>query len=322
MPSSYGLRPADTNSIMLAAELLRQGGLVAFPTETVYGLGAAACNPEAVARIFGVKQRPTFDPLIVHLAEATVVQEFAEVSPTAEKLMQAFWPGPLTVVLPKTKTIPDIVTAGLPNVALRVPAHPVALFLLRAANMPIAAPSANPFGRLSPTKAEHVMKYLGDKIDLVLDGGACERGLESTIVRLKDGQLEILRPGPVTPQQLEQVTGCPVVMPTGDKITAPGMLKSHYAPRTPLRIVDKITAGDVDPHKVALFFKQPTFDISNFAATRLLSAGGDLIVAAANLFSALHELDSMAAQEILAESVPETGLGIAIMNRLRKAAAK
>lgn len=319
----YGRLKADAASIALAAKLLHAGELVAFPTETVYGLGAAALNSEAVVKIFEAKQRPFFDPLIVHIGDATWANELAEVSALGQSLMQAFWPGPLTLVLPRKKIVPDLVTSGLSDVALRVPAHLVAQELLHVSGIAIAAPSANLFGQLSPTRAEHVERFLGEKVALILDGGPCFVGVESTIVKVHERTLEILRPGAITMAQLQGITGVNVTLVTKAPVIASGMLDSHYAPRTPLYLKEKLTQADADTKTAALFFQQPAYNLAaSFQISRVLSPSGKVSEAAQNLFSFLHELDTAGCQRILAEHVSEDGIGLAIMNRLHKAAVK
>jgi L-threonylcarbamoyladenylate synthase len=318
--------PAEVSTdVRRAAEILRGGGLVAFATETVYGLGADAGHPTAVARIFEAKGRPRFDPLIVHVADVdqarTVVTEFPE---AAERLAQTFWPGPLTLVLPKRGVIPDLVTAGLPTVAVRVPAHEQALALIRAAGRPIAAPSANRFGCLSPTTAQHVLEQLEDRIDLVLDGGACRVGVESTILDLAGPRPRILRPGGVTPEELADCLGGGIAVERGAvapgvAAPAPGMLRHHYAPRTPLVLVPD--GGDIPPHSgtaVLAFDRAPPGD---FRRVEVLSPRGDLREAAAQFFAALRRLDACGAERIVAVRFPPQGLGVALNDRLTRAAA-
>ena len=308
------------------ARILQEGGLVAFPTETVYGLGADAFNPRAVVRIFEVKGRPLFDPLIVHISRIDEMERIAYADmPLALKLADAFWPGPLTLVIPKRDIIPDIVTAGLPTVAIRMPAHPVALQLIQLAQRPIAAPSANLFGRISPTTARHVYNQLGDRIDGILEGGPCRIGIESTIVSLSDPtQPEILRAGGVSVEEIEKVIG-PVRVPdrkTGP-VQAPGMLLHHYAPRTPVRIQSHNSEFrcQQDGLRIGLVaFRSPS-NTSWYQVVEVLSKKGDLQEAAANLFAALHRLDAAGLDLIVAEPLPKTGLGLAIMDRLERASA-
>jgi len=311
-------------AIRTAVEALRAGELVAFPTETVYGLGANALDERAVARIFAVKNRPHFDPLIVHVFDEEAVPQYAtDVDRRAVALMGRFWPGPLTLVLRKQPIIPDLVTAGFDTVALRVPSHPVARALLKEVHLPIAAPSANPFGYVSPTTAEHVQDMLGDAIGLILDGGLCAVGVESTVCALTEEQAVILRPGGVSVEEVEAVIG-PVTVgqsPQPDR-RSPGTLPSHYAPRVPLFLIacgaplPRPAAGE----RTGLLLLQPRL-VEGYATVEYLSQGGNLIEAAANLFAALRRLDSAGLDRVIVESVPECGIGRAIMDRLRRAAA-
>jgi L-threonylcarbamoyladenylate synthase len=307
--------------IRKAADILKNGGVVAFPTETVYGLGANAFDAAAVARIFEVKGRPRFDPLIVHASDLQQAESLvAEFPANAWELARRFWPGPLTLVLPKNEKVPDIVTAGLSTVAVRMPDHPVALALIRETGTPLAAPSANPFGRISPTTADHVRKQLGRKVDLVLDGGHCRVGVESTIISFADGRPALLRAGGVAVEDVEAVVG-PVLRPhcSTDRPTAPGQLPQHYAPGTPL-----VFSTDTKPtngRRIGLLsFREPA-SIQGFAAVEVLSPSGDLREAAANLFASLHRLDSLDLDVIVADAVPDKGLGLAINDRLRRASA-
>ena len=304
-----------------AAASLRAGGVVAFPTETVYGLGANAFDARAVARVFEIKRRPRFDPLIVHVSSVeearSIVMDFPR---AARELAARFWPGPLTLVLPKGPRIPDIVTAGLPNVAVRIPDHPLALALIRETDAPLAAPSANPFGRISPTTAEHVRKQLGRDMDRVLDGGPCRVGIESTILSLVGRRPVLLRAGGVSVEDIEAVTG-PVSKTAGrsDRPSAPGQLPQHYAPRTPLAFHGEADLPTDELRVGLLSFREPA-TAQGFAAVEVLSTTGDLKEAAANFFASLHRLDSLDLDLIVAEAVPDTGLGLAINDRLRRAA--
>jgi L-threonylcarbamoyladenylate synthase len=320
-----------TENLQRAAEALRGGGLVGMPTETVYGLAGNARDPAALARIFEVKRRPFFDPLIVHVAERAELEDLCEVSPEAEILMRAFWPGPLTLVLAKKGSVPDLATSGLPSVAVRMPAHPVARALLRASGLALAAPSANPFGALSPTRPEHVAAAFEGGIDCVLDGGPSAVGVESTVVGWRDGEPCVLRAGGVSLEALRQALGKPVGVAEGTPASpeaaqaSPGALPWHYAPRTPLRLLD---AGSVPGSRAAaglLCFggdaKAPAGTEGLYARVENLSPSGDLAEAAANLFAALHRLDAAGLEAIHASLVPDTGLGRAINDRLRKAAA-
>jgi L-threonylcarbamoyladenylate synthase len=313
---------ADRESIQQAAEIIKRGGLVAFPTETVYGLGADGLNPIAVAKIFEAKKRPAFNPLILHIADKSWLKRFSGIeNEKVERLINKFWPGPLTLVLPKTEIVPDIVTSGNPTVAVRMPNHPVALQLIEASETPIAAPSANKFGHLSPTEASHVAKYLGDKVDMILDGGKCSVGVESTIIQLYENEIYLLRPGGLSKEEIEKEIG---EIKTGiiniNKPNAPGQLPFHYSPQTPLKFFNKKFLDE--KKKIGmLFFKENKIDFP-FAETKILSPSGDLREAAANLFSLLHELEKENLDLILVETIEEKGLGRAIMDRLRKASNK
>ena len=310
---------ADRGAIAAATRVLAEGGLVAFPTETVYGLGADATNGEAIARLYAAKGRPRFNPLIAHVKSAAAASAFARFSSRAKKLAEAFWPGPLTLVLPKADGCPvsELATAGLDSIAVRVPAHPVARDLLRALDKPVVAPSANQSGHVSPTTAEHVRADLDGRIDLILDGGATHVGIESTIVSCLDTPT-LLRPGGLPRADIERVLGHALLdleHPMPDEAPlAPGMLASHYAPRTPLRL----NALDVRADEALLAFgaegprAEHTFN---------LSFSGDLVEAAANLFSHLRALDASAANGIAVMPIPNEGLGEAINDRLARAAA-
>jgi len=315
----------DAEVIVKAAEIIRGGGIVAFPTETVYGLGANAYNPLAVARIFEVKRRPSFDPLIVHIAFPSHLRKLVkEIPSNAKKLTEKLWPGPLTVVLLKEENIPDIVTAGLPSIAVRMPDHPVALSLIKKSKCPVAAPSANPFGYLSPTTAEHVREQLGDQVDLILDGGPCTVGVESTILSFLDGKSRLLRPGGVSLEEIESVIGKVEMVPIQeDKPSAPGTLPRHYAPRTPIVLDwDEKHLDAYKDKKIGFLAFQEPENLPEFESIEVLSKKGDFREAAANLFSAMRRLDALDLDLILAEAVPEAGLGRAIMDRLRRATSK
>jgi L-threonylcarbamoyladenylate synthase len=313
-------------AIQRAAQVIREGGLVAFPTETVYGLGADAGNAVAVARIFEVKRRPSFDPLIVHIADPESAHLYGALPDRyAADLIAAFWPGPLTLVVPKTERIPPIVTAGLSTVGLRMPAHPAALALIRAAGRAVAAPSANPFGSVSPTEASHVAAQLAG-VDLILDGGACSVGVESTILSLTGRVPRLLRPGGIPVEEIERVTG-PVETASSPAANpeAPGQLPRHYATRTRLEIrtEEDSAAFPLPSERVGLLsLRGPGVHGASYAAVEVLSACGDLREAAANLFSALFRLDAMQLDRLVAFPVPEQGLGAAIMDRLRRCSAK
>jgi L-threonylcarbamoyladenylate synthase len=324
MTPAQVLPASDPESIRMAAEILRAGGLVAFPTETVYGLGADAFDPLAIARIFEVKNRPTFDPLIVHIADLAALERLvASATPWARRLIEQFWPGPLTLVLPKRAEVPDLVTAGLPTVAVRMPAHAVAQALIREAGVPIAAPSANPFGYVSPTTAEHVREALGDRIDLILDGGPCPLGIESTIVSMVGTWPELLRPGSVTLAEIREVMGPVVRAAASQTVVAPGQLPRHYAARTPVIILAAQGASPIiHAHERAglLAMSAPGHVDESFCAIDVLSPSGDLRTAARHLFAALRRLDALGLDRLYAEPCEERGLGIAIMDRLRRGA--
>lgn len=326
--------------IAAAARILREGGVGAFPTETVYGLGANAFDSQAVARVFEVKGRPHFDPLIVHLADVSWINRVAREFPSqAARLADRFWPGPLTLVLPKQPEVPDLVTAGLDTVAVRVPDHPVAQALISAAATPVAAPSANPFGRISPTTAAHVREQLGDRIDFILDGGPCRVGVESTVLLCEGDRWVLLRPGGTTVEEIEDCLGTVIwgtLAPSRDPtegLAAPGTLERHYAPRTPLLLVDRAdrTIPGAGPESsiirrgtsqnVGLLALTPPADSQPYAQVEVLSATGDLREAAANFFAALRRLDAAGLDLIVAERFPELGLGRALNDRLRRAAA-
>lgn len=305
----------------LAATIIRRGGVVALPTETVYGLGADASNSQAVARIFAAKERPEFDPLIVHLAELDLWRTVASgMTPLALLLAEQFWPGPLTLVLPKRPSISDLVTAGLPTVGVRVPRHPLMQAVMRSAVVPIAAPSANLFGRLSPTLAEHVQEQLGDRIDLILDGGPCIVGVESTIVQVRDNTAVILRAGGTSIEQLATVAE-KVVVSTGssDRPVAPGMLAAHYAPRTPVVVVDDVPQVPSGQRWGLVSLRRVVG--GGFTVCETLAENGSLTEAAAGFFSAMHRLDAAGLDRIVAVRFPDAGLGLALNDRLRRASA-
>ena len=309
--------PISSQSIDIAAEALRRGDLVAFPTETVYGLGGDATNDRAVARIFEAKGRPRFNPLIVHFPDRAAAEACVVFNDRATALADRFWPGALTLVLPRRKgcRLSLLVSAGLDTVAVRVPAHPDARRLLRTAGVPVAAPSANRSGRLSPTTAAHVVEDLGDAVAVILDGGPCAIGLESTVLDLSGPRRTILRQGGIAQEEVEAALG-EKVMVAGTDDTAPkspGMLTSHYAPSLPVRL----GATDRRPGEALLGFGPDCPD-----AVLNLSERGDLVEAAANLFACLHDLDGPDYRGIAVAPIPETGLGRAINDRLRRAAAE
>ncbi|TWU25944.1 L-threonylcarbamoyladenylate synthase [Bythopirellula polymerisocia] len=310
-----------------AANTIRAGGLVAFPTETVYGLAANALDATAVAQVFELKCRPQFDPLISHIADASQLTKLArEVPAQALELIEHFWPGPLSLVLKKQPQVPDIVTAGLSSFAIRCPDHEIARKLIRSAGVPLAAPSANRFGMISPTTATHVIEQFGDQLPIVLDDGPCRIGVESTVVSFvdsQDGRPMLLRPGGVTLEKLEEIIG-PIEVPTlvSSRPTSPGQLSRHYSPATPLILSadsEKIVSAN-DKLKVGLMsFQRPHFT-AGFAAIEVLSEQGCLREAAVNLFAAMRRLDALGLDIIVAQPVPEVELGRAIMDRLRRAA--
>ncbi len=339
MPHETGPGPRilpgdDPEAIAEAAARIRAGEAVAFPTETVYGLGANALDAVAAARIFEIKERPAFDPLIVHLADLAALELVVRPEALADRrvsaLAERFWPGPLTLVLPKRPTVPGIVTAGLERVGVRVPDHPVALALIRASEVPIAAPSANRFGRVSPTRAEHVARQLGERISLILDGGPCRVGVESTVLLLDPDRALLLRPGGLPLEAIEAVVG-PVEIPSEGEARSlsPGRAASHYAPRARLVLAEPeatpraspgerlgLLAATAEGRRVAEAIGGP------FVAVEVLSSRGDPAEMAARLFDALHRLDGADVDRIVAQPVPEVGLGRAVMDRLRRAAAR
>jgi L-threonylcarbamoyladenylate synthase len=305
-----GVSDADLDR---ARDVILAGGLVAAPTETVYGLAADATNGRAVARIYAAKSRPDFNPLICHVCDLAMAETLAEFSPLARALAARFWPGPLTMVLPRRATCPvsDLATAGLSSIALRMPKHAAALGLIKRCARPLAAPSANPSEHLSPTTAAHVAAGLGDKVDLILDGGRCEAGLESTIIAPGENGAVLLRPGALARAEIESLTGPLAAPEAGSKVVAPGMLRRHYAPRARLRL----NAADRRDEEAFLAFGPPPPGV---APTLNLSPRGDLAEAAANLFAMLHELDS-SHRAIAVACIPDEGLGEGINDRLKRA---
>lgn len=311
---------ATPTAIEIAARLLREGRLVAFPTETVYGLGADATNGLAVAGIFEAKGRPRFNPLIVHVTDLAAAERLAEFNDLARRVAAAFWPGPVTLVVKKGADCPiaDLATAGLDTIAIRVPSHPVAQALLKAAGIPIAAPSANRSGHVSATRAEHVAFDLGDAVAMILDGGLADAGIESTILDASGPALLLLRPGAVTSEAVAAVIGTAprsVAPIAADKPSAPGQLESHYAPNASLRLNAK--AGNPGEGLIAFGRNAP----AHAGPVINLSPSGDLKEAAANLFAALRALDRAGLKSIAVMPIPEAGLGAAINDRLRRAAA-
>jgi L-threonylcarbamoyladenylate synthase len=315
--------PAGEPATAKAARVLGDGGLVAFPTETVYGLGADATNAKAVARIYEAKGRPAFNPLISHVGDLAAAQKIARFEETALALARAFWPGPLTLVLSKTKdcAVAELATAGLDTIAIRIPSHPVARAILNFFGKPVVAPSANISGHVSPTEAQHVESDLAGRIDLIVDGGAVDVGVESTIVGCFDEPM-LLRPGGLPREEIERVLGRPLLRPPADaendsaQPLAPGMLSSHYAPRTRVRL----DASEIAPGEALLAFGPPLKHAERAAAVLNLSLSCDLNEAAANLFGYLRALDARMAQTIAVMPIPSHGLGEAINDRLRRAA--
>lgn len=306
------IRQFGVETIRDAARWILRGHPVAVPTETVYGLAADALNGDAVARIYAAKGRPDFNPLIVHTPNLAVAETLGLFGPAEYALAEYFWPGPLTLVVPLSpdSAIASITTAGLDSVALRVPAHRAMQALLKETGRPLAAPSANASGKISPTRAEHVKASLDGRVALVVDDGPCEAGVESTIVRVKDGALEILRHGPITAEKLAEVSGLPVIGIAGSEIIAPGMLASHYAPGKPMRL----EAADFEGDEFSIGFGALDGEFN-------LSAKGDLTEAAARLFDALHAGAASAKPRIAVAAIPHHGLGAAIHDRLGRAAA-
>lgn len=305
-----------------AAELLKAGRLVAIPTETVYGLAGNALDVHAVASIFSAKNRPRFDPIIVHVTGLNQVSRHTKTIPrSAAALAEAFWPGPLTLLLKKNETIPDLVTAGMPEVGVRAPAHPLTQALLEQLPFPLAAPSANPFGYISPTRPEHVNEQLGDQIAYILDGGPCSIGIESTIIGFDDdGQAVVYRLGGLSLSRIEAITGEVIIRTAASSDPhAPGQLKSHYAPSKPLVVgdLDKLLS-DYDTNDVAVLSYRKSYNVPYQV---VLSERGDIEEAARNLFTAMRALEKMPVKTILAEFVPDEGLGRAINDRLMRASA-
>ena len=353
------LRVTD-ESIKKGAEILKSGGLVAFPTETVYGLGADAFNPKAIARIFEAKNRPHFDPLIIHIASIDTLEKTTNLSMLSKKthdklfkLAQDLWPGPLSIILPKNYKIPGIAISGLVTAAIRFPDNETAQKLIALSSGAVAAPSANPFGALSPTRAEHVKTGLGEKVDLILDGGPCKIGVESTVLDITDDCIKILRPGGTPREAIEELIGTVEGYDNNEQIdsgrqglASPGLLKSHYAPDTPLTVLSReeiiklpkesncaSTQVNTENQKIAfLFFDGTARDewlSKQFCAqeppdsfvVKVLSQSGDLLEAASRLFETLHEIDNFGVSQIFAQLAPRNGLGEAINDRLKRAAS-
>lgn len=324
-----GIQSANDESIAKAAEILKSGGLVGMPTETVYGLAANALDGEAVAKIFEAKGRPSFNPLIIHVPDLRTAQAYVQVSEDAQAIAQAYWPGPITMILPKAKDCPisELASAGLDTLAIRAPSHCVAQKLLKTCNLPLAAPSANKSGSLSPTTPAHVHDSLGGQVDMILAAGACDVGLESTVLDLSGKVPVVLRPGGISPAQIQDVLGCEVSTETGvsDAPKSPGLLLKHYAPSLPVRL----NAIDLEAGEALLAFGSVKFmGVKDGAAAsslpdemrRNLSEGQDLHEAAANLFAMLKDLDQSGAKGIAVMAIPNEGIGLAINDRLSRAA--
>lgn len=306
------------SNIELAADYIRAGKLVAFPTETVYGLGADALNPLAVARIFELKERPSFDPLIVHVADKKELDKLIiAADERVFRLIDKFWPGPLTMILPKSDIVPDIVTSGLTTVGIRMPDNEIALELIRMAGCPVAAPSANKFGRISPTNAGHVKKQLPD-VDYILDGGNTKVGIESTIIAITDRGFQVLRSGIITREEIEEILPFDEIS-TIENVAAPGMLKSHYSPSKMMIIADDDNLMSIDKARAGLLSFSGKLE-EGFGKVIRVSVNEDLKEYAVNMFAAMHDLEESDVDLIVAEPVPETGIGMAIMDRLKKAA--
>ena len=333
MYNTIHAKPTNEN-ISLATQYLEQGEVVAFPTETVYGLGANALEATAVLKIFKAKNRPADNPLIVHVATIDQVQSIAFVTPQAEKLISAYWPGPMTLVLKKKSCIPNVVSANLDSVGIRMPSHPVALSLLKACNLPLAAPSANTSTRPSPTTADHVLKDMQGRIPMVLDGGACDVGVESTVIDATQTCPVILRPGAITEQMVEKVCGSVAIAPNimrplqaDEKALSPGMKHKHYAPKAKMTIYqgDKNAViaqikKDYNHHPKTMIFCT-TGNLPAYEGYNVLSMGNDANQVAQNLFSLLRQMDDESMEYILAEGLVEEGVGLAVMNRMARAAS-
>jgi len=313
---------ASKANIRKAAKIIWSNGLVIFPTETVYGLGADALNPDAVVKIFEVKKRPKFDPIIVHIAELKSLKHLCkDVNRTARKLIKRFWPGPLTIVFKKTDVVPDIVTSGMDTVGIRMPSHPVALELIKKARCPIAAPSANEFGYITPTKAKNISKQLQKSVGLILDSGKTCIGIESTVISVIDKPI-ILRSGAITKEAIEEVIGPVEISKFRPRMASPGQLDKHYAPVTKMEFLTKKTRLPENKKLGLIVFKDLPQDKSKFKVIEVLSKKGDLHEAAHKLFGIMFKMDKKGMDKIYVEKVPEKGIGIAIMERLRKATYK
>lgn len=314
---------ADIENIKLAAKAIKDGELVAFPTETVYGLGANGLDANSVAKIFEAKNRPSFNPLILHINSEEQLYQIADIpNKLIHNLIEKFWPGPLTIVVPKKKIVPDIVTAGHETVAVRMPKNNIALKLIEFSGVPIAAPSANKFSQLSPTQAIHVNNQLGEKVKIILDGGKCDVGVESTIVAFLENKFVLLRPGGLSIDLIEEVVGKMERRTIIENPIAPGQLPFHYAPKVKIKFLDSVTDLDLTNKKIGgLFFSEAISEIK-FDVVKILSLKRSYIEAASNLFSFLHQFENEDLDLILVERIPEENLGIAIMDRLTKAVNK
>lgn len=315
-----------STDIRQAAELLRRGNVVAIPTETVYGLAANIYDETAVQRIFSLKQRPLFNPLIVHAGSIESISDLTlNLKGVALELAKKFWPGPLTLLLEKKSEVPDLITAGKNTVAVRIPNHPTALELLNQLDFPLAAPSANPFSRISPTNAEQVEAYFGNEVSMILDGGQCKRGIESTIIGFPDGLPTLYRFGALDHDQIESITGPLVIKTHSEKgPDAPGMLLKHYSPKTPSQMVTDINAM-IDKYtdiKIGCVLFNSHLPENAVHAQQILSHSGDLMEAASRLYACLHWMDQQGLDLILMEKVPDVGLGKSINDRLQRASAK
>lgn len=319
-----GVITTSGTDIGFAAELLRNGELVAIPTETVYGLAGNALDEQAVRKIYTVKNRPLSNPLILHVSSADQLTDYcAQVPDLAYELLKHFSPGPITLLLPRKPIVPAIVTAGLPDLAIRIPKHPLTLELLSILGIPLAAPSANPFGYISPTTAGHVNRMLTGKIKYILDGGPCHAGIESTIVGFPDGVVTLYRQGAISREAIEKVIG-PIQVNQQKKVLAPGMMKAHYQPNTPFILCDDVLSilPDFRGKRVGLILFDQYSDRIPRSDQWLLSEQGDMEIAASRLYATLHEMDEKGFDVILAQRLPDTGLGVAINDRLQRAAAK
>ncbi len=307
-----------------AAEILKNGGIVAIPTETVYGLAGNAYDPKALAKIFEAKKRPHFDPLIVHISAFEELRDVAaEIPEKAQSLAKAYWPGPMTLVLPKTERIPDLATSGLPTVAVRFPNHPVAQKIIRLSGVPLAAPSANLFQHVSPTTAAHVAEQLGNVIDGIVDGGSCEVGVESTIIAFPNGEPVILRPGGITPEMVKEIAGNVTIHasksnPKGP-MPAPGMIDRHYRPQVPLFYGEVPPGANIPKETVRIAFGDQE---SVIPPTVNLSKSGDLQEATANLYAMMRQMDNPQNKLILVDPIPNVGLGVACNDRLKRAGVR